>query len=102
MPRPNPNGTPWPPPFRMFLTIWNDLTGLRRQPDSCLINYYASDAKMGLHQTGTRPDFPLACRVINLVGDEEIAARWRAKTRRQTAAFGCNQGMSFVMEARRA
>lgn len=65
----HPNGTPWPAIPPEVLAIWNDLTGLERQPESCLINYYASDAKMGLHQDKNETDFRWPVVSISL-GDE--------------------------------
>lgn len=69
----HPNGRPWPAIPTPILTVWNDLTGLDRQPECCLINYYAADAKMGLHQDKDEADFQWPVVSISL-GD---AARFR-------------------------
>ena len=46
----HPSGRPWPAIPADVLNIWRDVTGLEREPECCLINYYSADAKMGLHQ----------------------------------------------------
>lgn len=44
------NGTRWPPIPARLLALWHDQTGLRYEPEACLVNFYADDARMGLHQ----------------------------------------------------
>lgn len=46
----HPSGRPWPAIPADVLNIWRDVTGLEREPECCLINYYSAEAKMGLHQ----------------------------------------------------
>ncbi|MEX0311512.1 MAG: alpha-ketoglutarate-dependent dioxygenase AlkB [Tateyamaria sp.] len=53
----HPNGVPWPPIPQPVLDLWRDLTGLERQPDCCLINYYGEGARMGMHQDKDEADF---------------------------------------------
>lgn len=43
-------GTPWPPIPDRVLAVWRQVSGWPDDPDSCLVNWYADDAKMGLHQ----------------------------------------------------
>ncbi len=43
-------GAPWPPIPEPILAIWRDVTGLAYDPEACLVNWYAPDAKMGLHR----------------------------------------------------
>ncbi|MEL6502874.1 MAG: alpha-ketoglutarate-dependent dioxygenase AlkB [Pseudomonadota bacterium] len=43
-------GKPWPEMPQSLLTIWRDLADCDRDPQACLINFYADDAKMGMHQ----------------------------------------------------
>ncbi|MEX0371201.1 MAG: alpha-ketoglutarate-dependent dioxygenase AlkB [Tateyamaria sp.] len=53
----HPNGVPWPPIPQPVLDLWRDLTGLERQPDCCLINFYGEGARMGMHQDKDEADF---------------------------------------------
>ncbi|MEM9732887.1 MAG: alpha-ketoglutarate-dependent dioxygenase AlkB [Pseudomonadota bacterium] len=43
-------GRPWPKMPESLLTIWRDLAECEQPPQACLINFYADDAKMGMHQ----------------------------------------------------
>ncbi|MEN3929800.1 alpha-ketoglutarate-dependent dioxygenase AlkB [Microvirga sp. W0021] len=48
---------PWPPMPARLLAAWRELSGFAADPDACLINYYASDARMGLHQDKDEAEF---------------------------------------------
>jgi alkylated DNA repair protein (DNA oxidative demethylase) len=67
----HPSGQPWPVIPSPVLAIWNQVTGLSRQPECCLINYYAPDARMGLHQDKDEADFQWPVVSISL-GDEAL------------------------------
>lgn len=67
----HPSGRPWPLIPADVLTIWRQVTGLDRQPECCLINYYGSDAKMGLHQDKDEASFEWPVVSISL-GDEAL------------------------------
>ncbi len=43
-------GRPWPPIPEEVLGVWRAVSGFPRDPDSCLVNWYAEGARMGLHQ----------------------------------------------------
>jgi alkylated DNA repair protein (DNA oxidative demethylase) len=43
-------GLPWPQIPEVLLGLWTDLAGYEKEPEACLVNFYADDAKMGLHQ----------------------------------------------------
>ena len=92
----HPNGTPWPAIPPEVLTIWNDLTGLERQPESCLINYYASDAKMGLHQDKNETDFRWPVVSISL-GDEGMLRVGGQKRGGKTDSLWLQSGDVVVM-----
>jgi alkylated DNA repair protein (DNA oxidative demethylase) len=42
-------GRAWPDIPPQALALWEQLTGYPAAPEACLINYYESDARMGLH-----------------------------------------------------
>lgn len=69
----HPSGNPWPPiPLSLFL-LWAKYSNSDRKPECCLVNWYAPDAKMGLHQDNDEADLTQPVLSISL-GDE---ARFR-------------------------
>ncbi|MCX7565946.1 alpha-ketoglutarate-dependent dioxygenase AlkB [Sulfitobacter sp. F26169L] len=67
----HPDGTPWPAIPAEVLEIWHGLTGLERQPECCLINYYGPDAKLGLHQDRDEADMRWPVVSVSL-GDDGL------------------------------
>lgn len=67
----HPDGASWPEIPDEVIQIWNILTGLTRQPECCLINYYDANARMGLHQDKDEADFRWPVVSISL-GDEGL------------------------------
>ena len=64
-------GAPWPPIPDILLRAWRDLGGYALPPEACLINFYAADARMGLHQDKDERD--LAAPVVSLsLGDTAL------------------------------
>jgi len=95
-PRHPETGAPWPPIPEAVLTIWREVTGLDRDPDCCLINYYAEGARMGLHQDRDEADFAFPVVSVSL-GDD---ARFRiGGTRRKdsTESFWLRSGDVLVL-----
>lgn len=43
-------GRPWPAMPKDVRAIWEAVSGCDAEPEACLINWYAPDARMGLHQ----------------------------------------------------
>lgn len=69
----HPSGVGWPPIPKPILGVWTDLVGPDRDPDCCLFNYYAAEARMGLHRDADEGDFTWPVVSISL-GD---SARFR-------------------------
>jgi len=67
----HPNGTSWPAIPPSVLAIWTAVTGLKRLPDCCLINYYEANARMGMHQDRDEADFRWPVVSISL-GDDGL------------------------------
>jgi alkylated DNA repair protein (DNA oxidative demethylase) len=61
----------WPPIPPAVLDVWRRVTGLTRDPDCCLVNYYGEGARMGLHQDRDEGDFSFPVVSISL-GDEAL------------------------------
>src|SRR4051794_24936153 len=57
-------GAVWPPLPDIILRAWRDLAGYPHPPEACLVNFYAADARMGLHQDKDEQDF--AAPVVSL------------------------------------
>ena len=43
-------GNPWPEIPRMLLDLWDQFSNCPKPPQACLVNFYETSAKMGLHQ----------------------------------------------------
>ncbi len=67
----HPGGRPWPPIPQAVMAIWDSVTGLDRKPECCLVNYYAPDARMGLHQDRDEADFKWPVVSVSL-GDDAL------------------------------
>lgn len=67
----HPDGQPWPPIPQSVLALWRGITGLARDPDCCLVNFYGEGAKMGLHQDRDEGDFSFPVLSVSL-GDEAL------------------------------
>lgn len=61
-------GAPWPPIPELLLQAWEALAECPHPPQACLINFYDSQAHMGLHQDRDEED--LSAPVVSLsLGD---------------------------------
>ena len=59
---------PWPEIPRELQELWKKLSGFGAPPEACLINFYAPDARMGMHQD--KDEGELAAPVISIsLGD---------------------------------
>lgn len=67
----HPNGQRWPPIPVSVMALWQRLVSANRQPDCCLINYYAEGARMGLHQDKDEADFSWPVLSVSL-GDDGL------------------------------
>jgi DNA oxidative demethylase len=59
-------GRPWPAIPRSLLAIWQELSGYPHPPEACLINFYASGTRMGLHQDRDEADFSAPVLSVSL------------------------------------
>ena len=94
---------PWPPMPPMLLTIWSELAGYADPPEACLINFYAADAKMGLHQDRDEADFAAPVVSVSL-GDTCLFRVGGHKRDAPARAFRLSSGDAVVLggEARLA
>lgn len=57
---------PWPAIPDVLLDLWRELSGYPKDPEACLVNFYADDAKMGLHQDRDETEFAAPVLSISL------------------------------------
>ena len=64
-------GAPWPSIPPVLHAAWHALGGYPHPPQACLVNFYAADARLGLHQDQDEEDF--AAPVVSLsLGDSAL------------------------------
>ncbi|AOG09884.1 alpha-ketoglutarate-dependent dioxygenase AlkB family protein [Agrobacterium sp. RAC06] len=59
-------GKRWPAIPDVLLDLWRELSGYPKDPEACLVNFYADDAKMGLHQDRDESEFAAPVLSISL------------------------------------
>jgi alkylated DNA repair protein (DNA oxidative demethylase) len=59
-------GKPWPTMPDALLEIWRTVSGTSKEPEACLVNFYADDARMGLHQDRDEKDLETPVVSISL------------------------------------
>ncbi len=67
----HPSGRPWPPIPASIMAVWHQVSGCRREPDSCLVNHYADGARMGMHQDADEAELDWPVVSISL-GDDAL------------------------------
>jgi alkylated DNA repair protein (DNA oxidative demethylase) len=96
-------GRPWPAMPEIVLEAWKALADYPHAPESCLINYYGTTARMGLHQDRDEQDF--AAPVVSLsLGDTCLFRIGGAKRGDPTRTIRLASGDAVVLggEARLA
>lgn len=59
-------GKPWPAMPDVLLDIWRTVSDTSKEPEACLVNFYADDARMGLHQDRDETDLETPVVSISL------------------------------------
>ena len=93
-------GKPWPPMPQLLLDLWDRVADYRAPPEACLVNYYAADAKMGLHQDKDEDDFSAPVLSVSL-GDTGIF-RVGGTTRKHPTTKGTSISGNSTMRTTRA
>jgi DNA oxidative demethylase len=89
-------GEPWPAIPPPLLRLWDEVARYPAGPEACLINYYAANAKMGLHQDRDEADF--SAPVVSLsLGDSCLFRVGGGKRRDPTRSFRLNSGDVLVL-----
>ena len=86
----------WPAIPRTALESWQALAAYPRQPDACLINFYAAGARMGLHQDKDEEGF--LAPVVSLSLGDTCTFRFGGTDRRgPTGAVKLQSGDALVL-----
>lgn len=72
-------GAPWPPIPPSVLDVWRRLANYPALPEACLVNFYAPDARMGLHQD--RDEQALDAPVVSISLGEACLFRFGGEKR---------------------
>lgn len=89
-------GRPWPAMPQMLLDLWHEVARYPAPPEACLVNYYAGDAKMGLHQDKDEDDFDAPVLSVSL-GDSAIFRAGGRSRRDPTRKFELKSGDVVVL-----
>ena len=89
-------GAPWPPIPDTLLALWRDLAGYPHPPEACLINYYGTAAKMGLHQDRDEEDFDAPVLSVSL-GDTGLFRVGGTTRKNPTTSYELKSGDVFVL-----
>ena len=89
-------GAPWPPIPERLLKLWNDLTGYAVPPQACLVNFYESSARMGLHQDRDESDFSAPVLSISL-GDSCLFRIGGTERGQPTRSFRLESGDVVIL-----
>jgi DNA oxidative demethylase len=96
-------GRPWPPIPALLTTLWAKLCDPAVPPDCCLVNFYDTGSKMGLHRDFDEADFRFPVLSISL-GDTALFRLGGLKRTDPTGQIRLASGDVVVLggEARRA
>ena len=90
------NGRPWPPIPKALIALWNEIARYPHSPEACLINFYGSTAKMGLHQDRDEKDFDAPVVSVSL-GDCCLFRVGGRKRSDPTRSFRLSSGDALVL-----
>jgi DNA oxidative demethylase len=84
-------GNPWPEMPARLRALWDDLSLCPHPAEACLVNFYAADAKMGLHQDRDEKDFSGPVLSVSL-GDACLFRVGGTKRGDKTVSFRLESG----------
>jgi DNA oxidative demethylase len=86
---------PWPAIPDLLLQLWREKANYPHPPEACLVNFYTSTAKMGLHQDRDEQD--LAAPVVSISLGDTALFRWGGTTRGgKTQSIKLESGDVFI------
>lgn len=89
-------GNPWPAMPDALLGLWREVSGYSHPPQACLVNFYDSSARMGLHQDRDEED--LDAPVVSLsLGDTAVFRVGGPERKSPTASVKLTSGDVVIM-----
>lgn len=92
-------GAPWPSIPQPALDVWAEVAPDAPPTDSCLVNFYDADARMGLHQDKDEADFSAPVVSISL-GDAAVFRLGGPEKSDPTRSFRLESGDVLVLGGR--
>ena len=92
----HPDGAKWPDIPNSVMEIWKAVSGVEREPDCCLVNYYGESARMGLHQDKDEGSFDWPVVSISL-GDDGLFRMGNVARGGKTESIWLQSGDVVVM-----
>jgi alkylated DNA repair protein (DNA oxidative demethylase) len=89
-------GQPWPPMPDALLRAWEELSGYPHPPEACLVNFYVSGTRMGLHQDRDEADFSAPVLSLSL-GDDALFRVGGRSRKDPTRSFRLRSGDAVVL-----
>jgi alkylated DNA repair protein (DNA oxidative demethylase) len=89
-------GAPWPAIPEPLMALWHEVGGHPLPPEACLVNFYAADARMGLHQDRDEEDFSAPVVSVSL-GDTCLFRVGGTKRSDPTRSFRLASGDVMVL-----
>jgi alkylated DNA repair protein (DNA oxidative demethylase) len=89
-------GDAWPAIPAIVMEAWEALANYPHPPEACLVNYYAADTRLGLHQDKDEADF--SAPVVSLsLGDAALFRIGGLERRDRTRALRLTSGDAVVL-----
>jgi DNA oxidative demethylase len=92
-------GQPWPAIPDLLFAVWDELAEYAYKPQACLINFYGSTAKMGLHQDRDEDDFKAPVLSLSL-GDACLFRVGGCRRGDPTRSFRLSSGDALVLDGK--
>jgi alkylated DNA repair protein (DNA oxidative demethylase) len=89
-------GEPWPPIPDTLIQLWQEVAAYPQPPEACLVNFYSSEAKMGLHQDRDEADFAAPVVSVSL-GDDCLFRVGGPRRTDKTVSFRLQSGDVVVL-----
>jgi len=89
-------GEPWPPIPDTLMRLWQEVAAYPQPPEACLVNFYSSEAKMGLHQDRDEADFAAPVVSVSL-GDDCLFRVGGTQRADKTVSFRLQSGDVVVL-----